>query len=178
MGGCGWPHRGPTGAVWCAASIAPWPQPPRCARLLQQWPDQARPGTADRLRPGARGHPARQSAVLTPACSAARRGNCDDCSCLKCSHPLEDVQPLRLLVDLTGPACGCCTNDLRHRFGWSQQSYCGSPRAGTSGRRSGPASWSFWFSYSDEKAAPSRPKSERGAPSREHKSYLQSTHLQ
>jgi hypothetical protein len=25
---------------------------------------------------------------------------------LKCSHPLEDVQPLRLLVGLAGPACG------------------------------------------------------------------------
>src|SRR5215472_15467096 len=49
VGGCGWPwgrsglwdssSQGPTGAVSCAASIAPWPRPPRCVRLPQQWPD-------------------------------------------------------------------------------------------------------------------------------------------
>src|SRR5262249_48649670 len=72
--------RGPTGAVSCAASIAPWPRPPRCARLPQQSPDRPQPGTADRLRPAARAHPARQSAALIPACSAARGGSCDDCS--------------------------------------------------------------------------------------------------
>ena len=33
-----------------------------------------------RLRPGARAHPARQSAALTPACSAVQGGSCDDCS--------------------------------------------------------------------------------------------------
>ena len=76
------PQGRPTGEVSCAASIAPWLRPPRCARLPQQWPDRAQPGTADRLRPAARAHPARQSAALIPTCSAARGGSCDDCSSL------------------------------------------------------------------------------------------------
>ena len=32
--------------------------------------------------------------------------------CLKCSHSVKDVQPVRLLVDLMGPACGCLGNLL------------------------------------------------------------------
>jgi hypothetical protein len=69
-----------TGIAWCAASSAPWPAWLRRARLPQRWPDRARLETADRLRPAARAHPARQSAALIPACSAARGGSCDDCS--------------------------------------------------------------------------------------------------
>src|SRR5215813_8393354 len=66
----------PTGAASCAAaSIAPWPRPPPCARPPQQWPDRALPGSADRLRPAARAHPARQSAALISACSLARGGD-------------------------------------------------------------------------------------------------------
>src|SRR5262245_123094 len=71
---------GPIGAVSCAASIAPWPRPPRFARLPQRWPDRAQSGTADRLRPAARAHPARQLVALIPACFAARVGSYDDCS--------------------------------------------------------------------------------------------------
>src|SRR5262245_22820517 len=64
VGGCGWPWgrpgvegtvvpRGLTGAVSRAASIAPWPRPPRCARLPQQWPERAQPGTAYRIHSAA-----------------------------------------------------------------------------------------------------------------------------
>src|SRR5215467_7908238 len=90
VGGCGWPwgrsglwdssSQGAYRGSFVRASIAPWPRPPRCVRLPQQWPDRAQPGTADRLRPAARAHPAQQSAALIPACSAARGGSCDDCS--------------------------------------------------------------------------------------------------
>jgi hypothetical protein len=40
----------PTGAVSCAAaSIAPWPEPPRSARARQQWLHGVRLENADRL---------------------------------------------------------------------------------------------------------------------------------
>src|SRR5262245_48602027 len=66
---------GPTGAVSCAAaSIALWPGPPRCARSPQQWPDRAHPRSADRLRPAARAHPARQEPRLSVIAASSRPG--------------------------------------------------------------------------------------------------------
>jgi hypothetical protein len=65
-----------TRTIWCAASVARSPAPPRCARLPQRWPARARLGSADRPRPAARAaHRARLSAapIITYSAASGRK---------------------------------------------------------------------------------------------------------
>src|ERR1700730_11399756 len=80
-----------TGKAWCAALIAPWPRPPRYARVPSRWLDRARLRTADRLRAAHAHHPARRYRGRMPACSGALGARCGAGPRLKCSDAFSAV---------------------------------------------------------------------------------------
>src|SRR5258708_2414279 len=71
--------------------MAPWPRPPRYARVPSRWLDRARLGTTDRLRAAHAHHPARRYRGRMPACSGALGARCGAGPRLKCSDAFSAV---------------------------------------------------------------------------------------